>query len=138
MRAQGLAALVLASLASGCSDPDVPEHRALVSSDCSGATQSARFLFPETDFETSCSGSILSGSCTTNESVGVKQSGDLEVERFVLTGLEETGPQRYELTFPDGTWCGWYVNAELETTEGPITDCYFGEHLCSAELHVDR
>jgi hypothetical protein len=138
MRARDLALLLACVLALGCADPDVPEHRALVSTDCNGASQSARFLFPETDFETSCSGGILSGWCSTNESVGVKQSGDLEVERFVLTGLEETGPQRYELTLPDGTWCGWYVNAELEPYDGPVTRCYYSESLCSAELRVDR
>lgn len=137
MRAQG-PALLLAFLASGCADPDVPEHRALVSTDCNGATQSARFLFPETDFETSCSGGILSGSCTTNESIGVKQSGELEVRRFALTGLEETGPQRYELTLPDGTWCGWYANEELELVEGPVTRCYYSDTVCSAELRIDR
>jgi hypothetical protein len=143
MRGKGPAALMLGWLAWGCSDPDVPEHDVFVSSDCSGASQSARFRFPETDFETSCSGGILSGWCTTNESVGVKQSGDLEVESFVLTGLEETGPQRYELTLPEddgghGAWCGWYVNASLEPTEGAVTKCYFGEVLCYAELSVDR
>ncbi len=57
----------------------------------------------------------------------VKQSGELEVERFVLTGLEESGPQRYELTLADGTWCGWSVNAELEPYEGPVTRCYYSK-----------
>jgi hypothetical protein len=143
MRGKGLAALMLGSLVVGCSDPDVPEHDVFVSSDCSGVSQSARFRFPETDFETNCSGGILSGWCTTNESVGVKRSGDLEVERFVLTGLEESGPQRYELTLPDdeggkGTWCGWYVDADLQPTEGAVTQCYYGSAPCSAEIDVDR
>ena len=137
MRGQGTA-LLLAFLAGGCGDPDVPEHRVLVSTDCNGAPQSARFRFPETDFETSCSGGILSGTCTTDKSVGVKQSGDLEVESFVLSGLEETGPVRYELILLDGTWCGWSVNAELEPDEGPVTRCYYSDSLCSAELDVDR
>jgi hypothetical protein len=133
---------LLGLLALGCSDPDVPEHDVFVSSDCSGVSQNARFRFPDTDFETNCSGSLLSGWCTTNEAVGVKKSGDLEVERFVITGLEESGPQRYELTLPDddggrGTWCGWYVNEGLELTEGPVTKCYYSSAPCSAELRVD-
>jgi hypothetical protein len=143
MRGKGLTALLLGLSGAGCSDPDVPEHEVSVSSDCSGVSQSARFRFPETDFETNCSGGILSGWCTTNDAVGVKQSGDLEVESFVLTGLEDSGPQRYELTFPDeeggkGTWCGWYVNANLEPVEGAVTKCYFGSGPCSAEIDVDR
>ncbi len=143
MSGKGRAVLLVGLLALSCSDPDVPEHEVFVSSDCSGTSESARFRFPETDFETNCSGGILSGSCTTNRSVGVKLSGDLAVESFVLTGLEETGPQRYELTLPDeqggrGTWCGWYVNAELEPTEGAVTQCYFGAALCYAELDVER
>ncbi len=60
----------------------------------------------------------------------------------MITGLEESGPQRYELTPPDddggrGTWCGWYVNEGLELTEGPVTKCYYSSAPCSAELRVD-
>jgi hypothetical protein len=85
--------------------------------------------------------------------MGTKLSGDLEVEHFVLQGLEDEGPTRYELTLPPPpledensssgsahsyTWCGWDVTGDLELEDGPHTDCYYAGAPCSADLQIER
>jgi hypothetical protein len=129
---------------------DVPEHDVVITSDCNGPVRSGRFHFDALDFETSCSGGILSGSCSTNVGIGKQISGDLEVDQLILEGLEEFGPSRYVLTLPRDQepmatdldlhpfiWCGWYVNESLEPEEGKRQDCYYSPSPCWAALDVE-
>jgi hypothetical protein len=139
---------MIALFAAACTH-QVPEHEVLVTSDCNGPVRSARFQFDAMDFETNCTGGFLEGSCETNEGVGRRLSGDLEVHRFTLEGLEEFGPSRYVLTLPksedpSGTandvygdiWCGWYVDESLEPEEGSRQPCYYAPRACWAEIEV--
>lgn len=137
---------VLALTVTACGH-DVPEHDVLVTSDCNGPVRSARFHFEALDFETNCSGGLFSGTCSTNEGVGSRRSGDLEVQDFVLEGTEDFGPSRYVLTMPKKApnyddayqayvWCGWYVNESLEPEEGKHQSCYFSAEPCWAEIEV--
>ncbi|HKU36990.1 MAG TPA: hypothetical protein VJR89_02550 [Polyangiales bacterium] len=129
----------------------VPDHDVVVTSDCRGETETARYHFDAMDFETSCSGGLLTGECNTNSGTGRLLSGDIGAVDFFLTGLEEFGPSRYETSIvPAGhsadeykvfdpnhrlIWCGWYVDENLNQTEdGDERSCYYAD--CSAEIEV--
>jgi hypothetical protein len=138
------------SLVLGCA-ADAPAHDVLIVSNCNGPERSGRFHFPDTDFETHCSGGLLSGSCTTNFASGTRVEGEIEISSLRLTGLEEFGPSRYELTFehPEGDYdpspygwrpieCYWYRddNEPKYDDVGELHDCYFSARGCWAELDM--
>jgi len=128
----------------GCGH-DVPEHDVVITSDCNGPLRSGRFHFDAFDFDTQCSGGILSGTCTSTIGHGILTEGDLKINALELTGMSHFGPSRYELTLPptvsnypveDYIWCGWYVNDDLELTQAAKHECYFATTGCSAQLEI--
>ena len=100
-------------------------------------------------------GLIFEGQCDSNVPSGKKLSGDLEVENFLLQGLEDTGPTYYRLNLAwqrqddgdDGASpsyqptyqpsCMWYVTPELELQDGPRTLCHHAPAPCFAELVIE-
>ncbi len=139
--------LILTPFVVSCAGHDVPDHDVVITSDCNGPTRSGRFHFDAFDFDTQCSGGILSGSCTSNIGHGILTEGDLEIESLELTGWSHAGPFRYELTMPptisttsyqNYIWCGWYVNDDLELTTTAKQDCYFATAGCWAQLDIQK
>ncbi|HEY3496994.1 MAG TPA: hypothetical protein VGK73_19985 [Polyangiaceae bacterium] len=138
--------LLFLGFASACSH-DVPEHEAVLSSDCAGTWQEARFYFAPSDFETSCSGELF-GSCVTSAVVPLRLSGDLLAEGFRLVGWEHGGPQDYEVTIrgrdealaPRSASCHWSVNADFEFvwfSDGSGVGCEFQGPACNVALALD-
>jgi hypothetical protein len=141
------------AFALGCSEPQVPSHDVVVTSDCRGQPETARYHFSEMDFETTCFGGLLSGSCDTTYDEGQLVWGDIGALYFRLAGTEEFGPSRYELEVvpaghtaaeyvvfdPDNRtiWCGWYVDADLHLLpDDAEPSCYYTPMPCSVELDV--
>ena len=140
-----LASFVLALFLVACAY-DVPEHDALVESDCSGSVERARFHFEAFDFETNCTGQrILTSSCTPDSGVGRRVAGDLDAESLFLEGSEHGGPSRYVLDLPQPypardlggpIQCAWDVNESLELTSSARTGCDFAPSPCTAKLTI--
>lgn len=138
--------LLIGCVCTGC-ESQVPEHDVIVTSDCRGETETARFHFDDLDFETSCSGGFLTGWCYTNSGKGRLVSGDIGAPELILDGWEEFGPSSYEATIvseeqsPDGDpedrtiRCSWAVDANLAQTFPDQQHCYPD---CSAEIEVVR
>lgn len=141
-----LCLLLVSACCVGCSH-DVPEHDVVVSSDCSGASQSARFHFEATDFSTNCTGGLLSGTCSTNEAKGQKVSGELDSAELVIEGWEDFGADRYELRLRppsaadiapyEPIRCSWAVDESLELTDGDVTPCYVSSQPCEARIDIE-
>jgi hypothetical protein len=151
-RKLGCAPLLLGLLLASCADPDAPEHDVLIRSNCNGDERTGVFHFPDTDFESHCSGGLFSGDCSSTRVEATQLDGDLVINQMVLSGSSEDS-MRYELLLdhPEGDvdpypapgthethpiYCSWYRfddNPALSEV-GKRTDCYYSGNQCWAEL----
>ena len=130
----------------------MPEHDVVITSDCRGENETARYHFEAFDFETSCSGGLLTGSCNTTIGEGVLVSGNVGAIYLRLTGTDTFGASRYESEIvPAGhsaseykvfdpknrpVWCGWHVTEDLEREKQEEGPCFYAD--CSAEIEIRR
>ncbi len=145
MRTRLVVLFVLCCSTSACG-ADVPAHTVQIVSNCNGPERVGLFRFPESNFDTSCSGD--GWDCESSSPVADRISGDLEVRRLRLEGFEHSGPFAYWVTFDrpendiapypyewvDFIQCRWFTYDDQHDEVGERHDCFYSR--CSAELSI--